>query len=51
MSTQDVLTISNEALAGLTLFIAVSRPDEMEAVKRLVISILNRNKQGSSVGN
>ncbi|WP_028573870.1 RhuM family protein [Desulfonatronovibrio hydrogenovorans] len=44
MSTQDVLTISNEALAGLTLFIAVSRPDEMETVKRLIISILNRNK-------
>lgn len=44
MSTQDVLTISNEALAGLTLFIAVSKPDEMETVKRLIISILNRNK-------
>ena len=38
------LTISNEALAGLTLFVAVSRPDEMETVKRLIISILNRNK-------
>lgn len=38
------LTISNEALAGLTLFVAVSRPDEMEIVKRLIISILNRNK-------
>lgn len=44
MSAQDVLTISNEALAGLTLFIAVSKPDEMETVKRLIISILNRNK-------
>jgi hypothetical protein len=44
MSAQGVLTISNEALAGLTLFIAVSKPDEMETVKRLIISILNRNK-------
>ncbi len=44
MSAQDVLTISNEALAGLTLFIAVSKSDEMETVKRLIISILNRNK-------
>jgi death-on-curing family protein len=40
----DRLTISNEALAGLTLFVAVSRPNEMETVKRLIISILNRNK-------
>jgi len=36
--------ISNDTLATLTLFIAISKPDEMEAVKRLVISILNRNK-------
>lgn len=41
---RERLTISNEALAGLTLFVAVSRPDEMESVKRLIISILNRNK-------
>lgn len=41
---RERLTISNEALAGLTLFVAVSRPDEMETVKRLIISILNRNK-------
>jgi hypothetical protein len=27
----------NEALAGLTLFIAVSRPDEMDTVKRLMM--------------
>jgi len=38
------LILSNEALAGLTLFVAVSRPDEMETVKRLIISILNRNR-------
>ncbi|WP_236262785.1 type II toxin-antitoxin system death-on-curing family toxin [Aggregatimonas sangjinii] len=36
--------ISNEALASLTLFIASSKPEEMETVKKLVISILNRNK-------
>ncbi|GIV33828.1 MAG: death-on-curing protein [Chitinophagales bacterium] len=36
--------ISNEALAGLTLFTAASKPEEMETVKKLIISILNRNK-------
>jgi len=35
--------ISNEALATLTLFIATSRPEEAETVKRIAISILNRN--------
>lgn len=38
----EALTISNEALASLTLFVAASKPDEMETVKRLIISILNR---------
>jgi len=37
--------ISNEALASLTLFIAVSKPDEMQTVKQLAISILNRNRK------
>lgn len=36
--------ISNEALASLTLFIATSRSEEAEVVKRLVISVLNQNK-------
>ena len=36
--------ISNEALAGLTLFVAASKPGEMETVKRLIISVLNRNQ-------
>ena len=36
--------ISNDTLASLTLFIASSKPEEMETVKRLVISVLNRNK-------
>ena len=35
--------ISNEALAGLTLFIAVSKAEEMETVKKLLVSVLNRN--------
>nr|WP_236973975.1 Fic family protein [Membranihabitans maritimus] len=36
--------ISNEALAGLTLFVADSKPEEMETVKKLIVSILNRNR-------
>jgi prophage maintenance system killer protein len=36
--------ISNETLATLTLYIANSRTEESEVVKRLVISVLNRNK-------
>ena len=36
--------ISNEALAALTLFIATSRTEEVDIVKRLVISVLNRNR-------
>ncbi len=39
---KESLAISNEALASLTLFVAVSKPDEMETVKNLIISILNR---------
>lgn len=35
--------ISNEALASLTLFIATSKTEEADIVKRLIISILNRN--------
>jgi hypothetical protein len=34
--------ISNEALASLTLFIAVSKPEEMQTVKQVAISLLNR---------
>lgn len=36
--------ISNDTLASLTIFIAMSKPEEMETVKRLLISVLNRNK-------
>lgn len=38
------LILSNEALASLTLFVAASKPEEMETVKRLIISVLNRNQ-------
>ena len=41
---QNQLLIGNDTLASLTLFIASSKPDEAETVKRLVISVLNRNK-------
>lgn len=37
--------ISNEALASLTLFVATSKADEMETVKKLLISVLNRNSK------
>lgn len=36
--------LSNDALASLTLFVASSRPDEMGTIKKLIISILNRNQ-------
>ncbi|CAG5071555.1 hypothetical protein DYBT9623_03554 [Dyadobacter sp. CECT 9623] len=36
--------ISNEALASLTLFAAASKPEEMETVKKLIVSVLNRNQ-------
>lgn len=34
--------ISNEALASLTLFVAASQASEMQTVKNLLISVLNR---------
>lgn len=34
--------ISDDALAALTLFTAASKPEEMETVKRLIVSVLNR---------
>ncbi len=34
--------ISNEALAAITLLVASSKPEEMDTVKKLIISILNR---------
>lgn len=43
-NTQKQPIISNDTLASLTLLIASSKPEEMETVKRLVISVLNRNR-------
>lgn len=44
MNRQNKPLVSNEALAALTLFVASSKSEEMEAVKKLIVSILNRNK-------
>jgi prophage maintenance system killer protein len=41
-STGNQPVISNEALAAITLLVASSKPDEMDTVKKLIISILNR---------
>lgn len=43
-SSDGIPIISNDALASLTLFIASSKPEEMDTVKKLVISVLNRNR-------
>lgn len=42
-NSEGISIISNDALASLTLFIASSKPEEMDTVKKLVISVLNRN--------
>ncbi len=44
-TVNDSTIMSNEALAALTLYIASSKPEEMETVKRLTISVLNRNQE------
>lgn len=43
-NSQSESIISNETLATLTLYIANSRTEESEVVKRLIISVLNRNR-------
>lgn len=43
-NNDGISIISNDALASLTLFIASSKPEEMATVKKLVISVLNRNR-------
>jgi prophage maintenance system killer protein len=40
--SDGIALLSNDALASMTLFIAESKPEEMETVKQVVISILNR---------
>ena len=42
LSENGVPFIGNDALASITLFVAASKPEEMEMVKSLVISVLNR---------
>lgn len=37
--------ISNEALASLTLFVAASQANEMDTVKKSLISVLNRGQK------
>lgn len=44
-NSQQQPIISNDTLASLTLFIASSKPEEMQTVTRLVISVLNRNNK------
>ncbi len=44
LNSKSESIISNETLATLTLYIANSRTEESEVVKRLIISVLNRNK-------
>ena len=41
-NADGVSIINNDTLAMLTLYIANSRTDESEVVKRLIISVLNR---------
>ncbi len=45
MNNDGTTIISNEALASITLFAAASKPEEMDVVKSLIVSILNRNKK------
>jgi len=42
ISESNQPAISNDALAALTLFVATSKTNEMDTVKKLIISILNR---------
>jgi prophage maintenance system killer protein len=44
-TSDGIPIISNDALASLTLFIASSKPEEMDTAKKLVISVLNRNRE------
>lgn len=47
-NAENEAIISNEALASLTLFIASSKSDESDTVKKLIVSILNRSKSNNS---
>jgi len=45
MTNNNRPIISNEALASLTLLVAASKSEEMETVKQLIVSVLNRNAE------
>jgi prophage maintenance system killer protein len=45
LNSDSTPIIDNATLAALTLFVATSKTEEKEIVKKLIISILNRNKQ------
>ena len=45
VNSDGSVIVSNEALASITLFAAASEPHEMNVVKRLIVSVLNRNKR------
>jgi hypothetical protein len=45
LRTKNGTIISNETLASLTLYIAVSKPEESGAVKNIIISVLNRSRE------
>lgn len=45
LNSDNTPIIDNATLAALTLFVATSKTEEKEIVKKLIISILNRNKQ------
>ncbi len=44
LKNEGRVIISNKALASLTLYISISKPEEEKTVKRMVISILNRGE-------
>ncbi|MCX7649439.1 MAG: Fic family protein, partial [Flavobacteriales bacterium] len=44
INPQGLPIISNETLAALTLFVAVSRPEEKDLVVKLIMNILNNPK-------
>jgi len=45
LNTENGLIISNDTLASLTLYTAVSKPEEAETVKKIIISVLNRSQK------
>jgi hypothetical protein len=44
LETAEGFIISNETLASLTLYVANSKPEEADTVKKMIISLLNRSR-------